>query len=62
MRRLNTVAGNSTIVRSTIGLDCNLGLSVTAEGVDDAQNWARLAALGCDEAQGYCMSRAFDPH
>jgi len=57
MRRLNTDADNSMIVRSTIGLGCNLGLSVTAEGVEDAQIWARLAALGWDEAQGYYMSR-----
>ena len=37
MRRLNTVAGNSTIVRSTIGLGPNLGLSLTAEGMRDEQ-------------------------
>jgi EAL domain-containing protein (putative c-di-GMP-specific phosphodiesterase class I) len=28
-----------------------------AEGVEDARTWDLLAALGCDTAQGYYMSR-----
>ncbi|MGE5219979.1 MAG: EAL domain-containing protein [Chloroflexota bacterium] len=55
--KLNTDADDNTIVRSTIDLGHNLGLSVTAEGVEDEEIWGRLAALGCDEAQGYYMSR-----
>jgi diguanylate cyclase (GGDEF)-like protein len=55
--KLNTDADDNTIVRSTIELGHNLGLSVTGEGVEDEQTWARLASLGCDEAQGYYMSR-----
>jgi EAL domain-containing protein (putative c-di-GMP-specific phosphodiesterase class I) len=46
-----------TIVRSTIDLGHNLGLSVTAEGVEDQETWSMLGALGCDEAQGYLMSK-----
>jgi len=45
------------IVRSTIDLAHNLGLSVVAEGVENAQTWALLQALHCDEAQGYYMAR-----
>lgn len=45
------------IVRSTIDLAHNLGLSVVAEGVEDAAILARLAELHCDEAQGYHMSK-----
>lgn len=45
------------IVRSTIDLAHNLGLSVVAEGVETAQTWALLKALRCDEAQGYYMGR-----
>lgn len=55
--KLNTDADDNTIVRSTIDLGHNLGLSVTAEGVEDKETWDRLAGLGCDEAQGYYMSR-----
>jgi len=44
------------IVRSTIDLGHNLGLSVVAEGVESLAVWERLAALGCDTAQGYLIS------
>jgi diguanylate cyclase (GGDEF)-like protein len=45
------------IVRSTIDLGRNLGLRVVAEGVESERIWNRLAELGCDEAQGYYLSR-----
>jgi diguanylate cyclase (GGDEF)-like protein len=48
---------DAKIVRSTIDLAHNLGLTVVAEGVETAAAMARLAALSCDEAQGYHMSR-----
>jgi EAL domain-containing protein (putative c-di-GMP-specific phosphodiesterase class I) len=48
---------DAAIVRSTIGLAHDLGLSVVAEGVEDQQTWDLLAALGCDVAQGYYISR-----
>lgn len=44
------------IVRSTIELGHNLGLEVVAEGVESEAVWDRLAALGCDTAQGYFIS------
>src|SRR5262249_12808721 len=43
---------DATIVRSTIELGRNLGLRVVAEGVETAEIWDRLAALGCTIAQG----------
>ena len=48
---------SATIVRSTIELAHNLGLTVVAEGVEDQATFDRLATLGCDMAQGYCISR-----
>jgi diguanylate cyclase len=41
------------IVRSTINLGYDLGLRITAEGVEDARTLERLALLGCDLAQGF---------
>ncbi|MDX5445463.1 MAG: EAL domain-containing protein [Zoogloeaceae bacterium] len=48
---------DATIVRSTIDLAHNLGLTVVAEGVENDAALAALRALRCDEAQGYHISR-----
>ena len=52
---------DATIVRSTVGLAHDLGLIVVAEGVEDQATWDRLAAVGCDVAQGYFISRPLPP-
>lgn len=49
--------GDTKIVRSTIDLGHNMGLRVVAEGIESEAVWRLLAALGCDEGQGYFMSR-----
>lgn len=43
----------ATLVRDIVHLVHNLGLHVTAEGVETAAQHARLRAIGCDSAQGY---------
>jgi EAL domain-containing protein (putative c-di-GMP-specific phosphodiesterase class I) len=48
---------DAKIVRSTIDLAHNLGLTVVAEGVENAHIYQLLADLHCDEAQGYYMSK-----
>jgi diguanylate cyclase (GGDEF)-like protein len=45
------------IVRSTIDLGRNLGLSVVAEGVETEAVWNELGDLGCDYAQGWFLGR-----
>lgn len=45
------------IVRSTIELGHNLGLSVVAEGVESRSLMERLASFGCDVGQGYYLGR-----
>jgi diguanylate cyclase (GGDEF)-like protein len=52
--------GNAAIVRSTIELAHNLGLTVVAEGVENEVIAARLVELGCDTAQGYHYCRPAD--
>jgi diguanylate cyclase (GGDEF)-like protein len=48
---------DAAIVRSTVGLAHDLGLTVVAEGIEDRATWDLLAALGCDVGQGYFVSR-----
>ncbi|BAZ94641.1 signal transduction protein [Thiohalobacter thiocyanaticus] len=46
-----------TIVRSTIALAHDLGLTVVAEGVESQAMLQQLERLDCDVAQGYYISR-----
>ncbi len=54
---METDKNNAMIVRSVIELAHNLGLKVTAEGVESKEVMDRLVSLGCDQAQGYFISR-----
>jgi len=55
--RMSTDPTTLTIVRSTIELGHNLGLKVVAEGVEDEASMQLLRQQGCDQAQGYFMSK-----
>jgi diguanylate cyclase (GGDEF)-like protein len=48
---------NAAIVRSTIELGHNLGLTVVAEGVETDHELAELRRFGCDDAQGFYFAR-----
>ncbi len=48
---------DAVIVRSSIEMAHNLGLSVVAEGVENEEVWRRLRAFGCNSAQGYFFSK-----
>jgi diguanylate cyclase (GGDEF)-like protein len=50
---------SASIVRATIGLAHELGLSVVAEGTADRHIWDALCELKCDVAQGYFVARPF---
>ncbi len=45
------------IVKSTIALAHELGLKVTAEGVEDSATFQTLIELDCDAVQGFVISR-----
>jgi len=47
----------ATLVASVISLAHSLDLRMVAEGVENNIAYAALARLGCDQAQGYYMSR-----
>lgn len=52
-----TDQNDAAIVLATISLSHALGLTVVAEGVEEAAAWEVLTSLGCDEAQGYYIAR-----
>jgi diguanylate cyclase (GGDEF)-like protein len=54
---METDRNDAALVRSIIDLGRNLGLDVTAEGVETAMVHRTLRELGCDFAQGYHLSR-----
>ena len=52
---------NRIIVRSSIAMAHSLGLSVVAEGAEDDVTCAMLADAGCDQIQGYYLSKPKGP-
>ena len=48
-----TSSVDATIVAAVISLGHELGMVVTAEGVEQAEQAVRLAVLGCDRLQGF---------
>ncbi len=55
--RMQANHDDAILVRSIIDLARNLGLHVTAEGVETAATHQTLTQLGCDYAQGYFYAR-----
>ncbi|MDB5437910.1 MAG: hypothetical protein JWM33_337 [Caulobacteraceae bacterium] len=51
-------ASSAAIVRALVGLGAGLSLTVTAEGVENADQQAFLAKAGCEQGQGFLYSRA----
>jgi EAL domain-containing protein (putative c-di-GMP-specific phosphodiesterase class I) len=48
---------NRILVRSTVVMAHELGLEVVAEGVEDEAALDLLRDMGCDQIQGYLISR-----
>ena len=58
IRRLGENENALTLTRTIVNLGHNLGLHVTAEGVETAGQLAILRSLGCDQIQGYLVAKA----
>jgi len=54
---VNDLEANQAIVRATIALGHDLGLTVTGEGVEDEDTRVMMADLGCDCVQGFAIGR-----
>jgi EAL domain-containing protein (putative c-di-GMP-specific phosphodiesterase class I) len=57
VRDASTSAESHLICKAIVDLAHGMGLVATAEGVEDLETWALLRALGCDDAQGFLLSR-----
>lgn len=58
---LATNQATTAIVRSVIGLGHELGIKITAEGVETPEQQGWLVQVGCDRLQGYLFSRPLPP-
>jgi EAL domain-containing protein (putative c-di-GMP-specific phosphodiesterase class I) len=54
-------SGDPTLIAAIADLAHKFGLAVVAEGIEDAETWRRMAAIGCDVGQGYWLSRPLRP-
>jgi diguanylate cyclase (GGDEF)-like protein/PAS domain S-box-containing protein len=52
---------NSEIVRAIVSLGATLGKSIVAEGIETQSQFAQLRELGCENGQGYHLSRPMAP-
>lgn len=50
-------ASKLAIVKSTVALAHELGMSAVAEGIEDVQTMALLRSINCDVGQGFLMGR-----
>jgi EAL domain-containing protein (putative c-di-GMP-specific phosphodiesterase class I) len=57
VKNVNINKDDEAVVRSTIELAHNLGLTVVAEGVEDEEAMELLRKYDCDVAQGYLISK-----
>ena len=57
IRDITTDANDAVIVQTIIGMANNLGLKVTAEGVETTEQMAFLGRHGCDAFQGWLFGR-----
>jgi diguanylate cyclase (GGDEF)-like protein/PAS domain S-box-containing protein len=62
VRDIATDQDSAAIVKAIISLGHNLNLTVLAEGIETVDQFQFLLKNGCDEGQGYLMSRPVPNH
>jgi len=56
IRAMHEQPSHYALVKSIIDIGCNMGLTVTAEGVENADALQSLSTLGCHYAQGFHLA------
>ena len=54
-------SNNTEIVRAIVSLGASLGKAVVAEGIETQSQFAQLRELGCENGQGFHLSRPLSP-
>ncbi|WP_434706555.1 EAL domain-containing protein [Pseudomonas sp. D4-18] len=60
VNRLGENEKDKSVIQAIVGLGRALSLTVTAEGIETAEQLELLKAVLCDEGQGYFLSRPLD--
>jgi EAL domain-containing protein (putative c-di-GMP-specific phosphodiesterase class I) len=58
VRHIEHSASGRAMTQSIIAMAHNLGITVTAEWIENEEQMATIRSLGCDYAQGYLISPA----
>jgi diguanylate cyclase (GGDEF)-like protein/PAS domain S-box-containing protein len=61
INRIGQNPEDTAIILAVTTLAHTLGMRVTAEGIETANQFAQLRDLGCDHGQGYLLARPLDP-
>ena len=58
VKGLRQNADSRAVVRTIVGLGRSLGLTVTAEGIEEPEDLSFLKQIGCGQGQGFLIGRA----
>jgi len=61
VKNMRPGSDDAIIVQTTIDLGHRFGVKVVAEGIETTENWQQLLAMGCDQGQGYLISKPLPP-
>jgi diguanylate cyclase (GGDEF)-like protein/PAS domain S-box-containing protein len=59
--QIGTSTRDTTIIRAIVALAKSLQLSVTAEGIESAEQLRHIRELGCNRGQGYLLAKPAPP-
>jgi EAL domain-containing protein (putative c-di-GMP-specific phosphodiesterase class I) len=61
VRKLGKDYQSETLCETIVSVGRSLDITVVAEGVETAEQLRKLQAMGCDEIQGYLLSKPVPP-